>query len=71
MDIKELKRTPICGMSDEELEAELAGFPSLDDMELVALKVAINEGIDSGIAVGFDPVQHLERMDLRHRINEK
>ena len=37
MDRKELKRTLICGLSDEELEAELAGFPSLDDMELKEL----------------------------------
>ena len=37
MDRKELKSTPACGLSDEELEAELAGFPSLDDMELKEL----------------------------------
>ena len=37
MDRKELKRTPACCLSDEELEAELAGFPSLDDMELKEL----------------------------------
>lgn len=37
LDRKMLKRTPACGLSDEELEAELAGFPSLDDMELKEL----------------------------------
>lgn len=37
MERKEFKRTPACGLSDEELEAELAGFPSLDDTGLKEL----------------------------------
>ena len=41
-----------------------AGLRLLEENEesIVALKVAINEGIDSGIAVGFDPMQHLEAL---------
>ena len=31
-----------------------------DEQKYVALRNAIKEGIDSGVAINFDPKQHLE-----------
>lgn len=41
-----------------------AGLRMLEEEEsrIAILKVAINEGIDSGIADGFDPEKHLQML---------
>ena len=52
------------GRYNNASEVIRAGLRLLEENEesIVALKVAINEGVDSGIAVGFDPMQHLEAL---------
>jgi antitoxin ParD1/3/4 len=52
-----------------------------EENRVIALRSAIKEGIDSGIALDFDPAAHLEKlktdrklnaqMDLKNRIGEK
>jgi len=44
-----------------------AGLRLLEEEEskVIALKHAIQEGIDSGIASDFDPKQHLESLKLK------
>jgi len=44
-----------------------AGLRLLEDEEnkIIALKKAINEGIDSGIAENFNPKQHLELLKAK------
>ena len=37
-----------------------------DDSQLMALKSAINEGLDSGVAEGFDPQAHLKSLKAEH-----
>jgi antitoxin ParD1/3/4 len=46
-----------------------AGLRLLEEEEnkLAALKKAINEGIESGIAENFDPKQHLELLKAKRR----
>jgi antitoxin ParD1/3/4 len=46
-----------------------AGLRLLEEEEnkIVALKKAINEGIESGIAHNFDPKQHLELLKANKR----
>jgi antitoxin ParD1/3/4 len=46
-----------------------AGLRLLEEEEnkLAALKKAINEGIESGIAENFDPKQHLEFLKAKRR----
>lgn len=48
-----------------------AGLRLLEEEEskIVALKQAIQEGIDSGIADDFDPVQHLENLKANRSLN--
>lgn len=48
-----------------------AGLRLLEDEEnqIVALKAAIQEGIESGIASNFDAQQHLENLKTRKRKN--
>jgi antitoxin ParD1/3/4 len=38
-----------------------------EENKLMALKKAINEGIESGIATDFDPKKHLEFLKARKR----
>lgn len=49
------------GRYNNASEVIRAGLRLLEENEerIVALKAAINEGLDSGIADGFDPHQHL------------
>lgn len=44
-----------------------AGLRLLEEEEqkYYVLKAAIQEGIDSGIAIDFDPKEHLEQLKLR------
>ena len=48
-----------------------AGLRLLEEEEskVVALRNAIQEGIDSGIANDFDPQKHLESLKSKKRIN--
>ena len=48
-----------------------AGLRLLENEEskIAALKSAIQEGIDSGIAHNFDPKQHLETLKANKRAN--
>ena len=48
-----------------------AGLRLLENEEnkVIALRNAIQEGIDSGIAYDFDPKKNLEQLKARHRVN--
>ena len=48
-----------------------AGLRLLEDEEskIIALKNAIQEGIDSGVAHDFDPEKHLEELKARRKNN--
>ena len=37
-----------------------------DESQLMALKSAIDEGLDSGVAEGFDPQAHLKSLKAEH-----
>jgi antitoxin ParD1/3/4 len=52
-------------------EVVRAGLRLLEDEEnkVIALKNAIEKGIDSGIAQDFDPVKHLQELKARKRNN--
>lgn len=52
-------------------EVVRAGLRLLDDEEnkVAALREAIREGKDSGIAKDFDPVQNLKDLKAKHGIN--
>ena len=48
-----------------------AGLRLLEEEEdkVVALKRAINEGIESGVAKNFDPVKHLKKLKTQKKQN--
>lgn len=48
-----------------------AGLRLLEEEEnkVLALKVAINEGIDSGIVSDFDPDKHLAQLKAKKNLN--
>lgn len=48
-----------------------AGLRLLEDEEnkIIALRTAIQEGIDSGIAYEFDPEKHLKELKLNKKSN--
>jgi len=48
-----------------------AGLRLLEEEEskVIALKNAIQEGIDSGISYDFDPKKHLESLKTKKRLN--
>jgi len=48
-----------------------AGLRLLEEEEskVLALKNAIKEGIESGIAIDFDPREHLESLKLKQKSN--
>ena len=52
-------------------EVVLAGLTLLEDEEskVIALKKAIQEGIDSGIAHNFDPDEHLQQLKAKKKSN--
>lgn len=55
------------GRYNNASEVIRAGLRLLEenDSRIVALKGAVEEGINSGIAVGFDPEQHLQSLKLK------
>lgn len=40
-----------------------------EEQKFIALQQAINEGIDSGIVVGFEPDEHLKQLKLQRKKN--
>ena len=48
-----------------------AGLRLLEEEEnkMIALKEAIQEGIDSGIALDFNPKTHLDKMKVNRKLN--
>ncbi len=50
-----------------------AGLRLLEDEEnkVIALKRAIDEGIESGIVTDFDPIKHLEELKAKRGLNGK
>ena len=52
------------GSYNNASEVIRAGLRLLEENEerIVALKAAINEGLESGVADGFDPRQHLKTL---------
>jgi antitoxin ParD1/3/4 len=52
-------------------EVVRAGLRLLEEEEnkIIALKEAIQEGIDSGIANGFDPGTHLGKLKAKKNLN--
>jgi len=48
-----------------------AGLRLLENEEskVLALKNAIQQGVDSGIAEGFDPKENLEQLKTKKRVN--
>ncbi len=52
-------------------EVVRAGLRLLEEEEskVIALKTAIQEGIDSGIAHDFDPKEHLESLKAKKQLN--
>lgn len=55
------------GRYNNASEVLRAGLRLLEENEsrLLELKTAINEGIESGAAIGFDPDRHLQSMKAR------
>jgi len=52
-------------------EVVRAGLRLLEEEEnrIIALREAIQEGIDSGVAYDFDPDSHLERLKAKKKLN--
>ena len=54
-------------------EVVRAGLRLLEEEEskMIALREAIQEGINSGIAYGFEPKSHLEKLKAKKNLNGK
>ncbi|MEP7268409.1 MAG: type II toxin-antitoxin system ParD family antitoxin [Saprospiraceae bacterium] len=59
------------GRFNNASEVVRAGLRLLEDEEnkVIALRKAINEGIESGRAMDFDPQKHLETLKARRKAN--
>lgn len=55
------------GRYNNASEVVRAGLRLLEEQEnsVAALKSAIDEGVGSGIAIGFDPEQHLQMLKMQ------
>jgi len=40
-----------------------------EENRIIALREAIHEGIESGVAIDFDPDSHLERLKAKRKLN--
>ncbi|MFV0555418.1 MAG: type II toxin-antitoxin system ParD family antitoxin [Mangrovibacterium sp.] len=60
------------GRYDNADEVIRAGLRLLEEEEnsVIALRNAIQEGIDSGIAHDFDPEKHLQELKIRRKSND-
>jgi len=59
------------GRYNNASEVVRAGLRLLEEQEnrIIALKAAIQEGIESGIASDFDPESHLDKLKAKKRLN--
>ena len=66
-----IKRRISAGRYKNASEVVRAGLRLLEEEEnrVIALKEAIKEGIDSGIAHDFDPEKHLDRIKAKKNLN--
>ncbi|MDE5578562.1 MAG: type II toxin-antitoxin system ParD family antitoxin [Alistipes sp.] len=57
------------GRYNNASEVVRAGLRLLEEQEsrIVALRSAIDEGVNSGIAAGFDPQQHLRTLKVQRK----
>lgn len=66
-----IKRRISAGRYKNASEVVRAGLRLLEEEEnrVIALKEAIKEGFDSGIANDFDPEKHLDRIKAKRNLN--
>lgn len=66
-----IRNSIIRGRFKNASEVIRAGLRLLEEEEskVIALRNAIQEGIDSGIAYDFDPQNHLESLKIKKRTN--
>lgn len=66
---KFIQSTIAQGRYNNASEVVRAGLRLLEEQEsrVMTLKNAIDEGVSSGIAVGFDPQQHLQTLKTQRR----
>jgi antitoxin ParD1/3/4 len=66
-----IKRRISAGRYKNASEVVRAGLRLLEEEEnrVIALKEAIKEGLDSGIAHDFDPEKHLDRIKAQKSLN--
>lgn len=64
-----IKTKILQGRYNNASEVIRAGLRLLEENEerIIALKSAINEGVESGIAENFDPKQHLEVLKTQRK----
>ena len=64
-----IRSTIAQGRYNNASEVVRAGLRLLEEQErcVVALKNAVDEGISSGVAEGFDPQQHLRMLKMQRR----
>lgn len=64
-----IKTKILQGRYNNASEVIRAGLRLLEENEerIIALKSAINEGMESGIAENFDPKQHLEALKTQRK----
>jgi antitoxin ParD1/3/4 len=66
-----IRNSIVKGRFKNASEVIRAGLRLLEEEEskVIALRKAIQEGIDSGIAHDFDPQKHLESLKSKKRLN--
>ena len=66
-----IQSTISAGRYKNASEVVRAGLRLLEEEEnkIIALRAAIQEGIESGIAYDFNPESHLERLKAKKKLN--